>query len=247
MRGSLSRVRVTTAAASSSSVPVPHLPGNRVNRRYTHTWLFDLDDTLHNASAHIFPHLNGNMTIYLMRHLGLGNAEADALRVRYWHQYGATMWGMKRHHGTDPVHFLTETHDFIERLPAMLVFERALRGMLHRLPGRKIVFSNGPQHYVDAVLDCMGIRACFDAVCGIEQQDFHSKPNICAFRRLLSSQRLNARRCILVEDSTANLSTAKALRMKTVLVSRRLKQPAYVDVKITSILDLQRVAGHLLR
>ena len=32
-------------------------------------WLFDLDNTLHNASAHIFPHINRSMTAYLERHL----------------------------------------------------------------------------------------------------------------------------------------------------------------------------------
>jgi len=34
-------------------------------------WLFDLDNTLHHASVAIFPHLNRQMTQYLMRHLGL--------------------------------------------------------------------------------------------------------------------------------------------------------------------------------
>ena len=28
-------------------------------------WLFDLDNTLHNASPHIFPHINRSMSLYL--------------------------------------------------------------------------------------------------------------------------------------------------------------------------------------
>lgn len=209
-------------------------------------WLFDLDNTLHNASAHIFPHINRSMTAYLVQHLSLSQEDADRLRYGYWQRYGATLLGLTRHHGTDPDHFLRETHRF-ERLHEMVVFDRALHAMLRRLPGRKIIFSNGPQVYVDAIVQFMGIRSCFDAVCGIEAQDYHPKPHILSFRRLLHTQRLNPRRCILVEDSSANLATAKRLRMKTVLVGRSLKQSAHVDVKIPSILALRRAAGTLLR
>ena len=34
-------------------------------------WLFDLDNTLHNASPHIFPHINRSMRQYIEQHLGL--------------------------------------------------------------------------------------------------------------------------------------------------------------------------------
>ena len=40
----------------------------------------------------------------------------------------------------------------VDRLPQMVVHERALRHMFRKLPGRKIVFSNAPRHYVEAVL-----------------------------------------------------------------------------------------------
>lgn len=208
-------------------------------------WLFDLDNTLHNASAHIFPHINRSMTAYLERHLAVSRDEADALRIQYWHRYGATLLGLVRHHGTDPHHFLRETHRF-DRLHELMVFERALRSMLRRLPGRKIVFSNGPQRYAEAVIQAMGLRRYFSHVCGIEQMRLHPKPGIKAFRHLLQDHRLKPQRCILVEDSPENLRTARRLGMRTVLVSRALGRPAYVDVKIASILDLRRSAAPLL-
>ena len=208
-------------------------------------WLFDLDNTLHNASAHIFPHINLSMTAYLVRHLALSDEDANALRVRYWRRYGATLTGLMRHHGVDPHHFLAETHRF-ERLHAMMVFDRALGALLRRLPGRKIVFSNGPQRYAGAVLEAMGIRRHFDAVYGIEQMRLHPKPQARAFRHLLHDLQLRPQCCILVEDSAENLRTARRLGMKTVLIGRGMKRPAYVDVRIASILDLRRAAGHLL-
>ncbi len=208
-------------------------------------WLFDLDNTLHDASPHIFPHINRSMTAYLEHHLALGPDEANALRMHYWRRYGATLLGLMRHHGTDPRHFLVETHRF-EHLHEMMVFERALRGMLRRLPGRKFLFSNAPRHYAVTVLELMGVRDVFEAVIGIEDLAYQPKPGVGAYRRLLSSQRLVPSRCIMIEDSAENLRTAKRLGMRTVLVGRDLRQPAYVDVKIASILDLRRRLGRLL-
>ena len=207
-------------------------------------WLFDLDNTLHNASPHIFPHINRSMTRYLEQHLGLALDEANALRMQYWHRYGATMLGLMRHHGTDPDHFLVETHRF-DRLHEMMVFERALSGMLRALPGRRMVFSNAPRHYAEAVLEIMGVRRLFEDVVGIEDLDYHPKPGIRAYRSLLQRRRLNAAQCIMLEDSAVNLRTAKRLGMRTVLVGGGLRTPAYVDLRIPNILALRRQLGRL--
>lgn len=206
-------------------------------------WLFDLDNTLHDANPHIFPHINRSMTAYLREHLAVDEATANALRMGYWKRYGATLLGLMRHHGTDPHHFLQETHRF-PNLASMMVFPRALAGLLGRLPGRKIVFSNGPQAYVETVVGLMGIRRHFQDVFGVEQMGFHPKPQMRAYRSLLHAHRLNPRRCILVEDSAENLRTAKRLGMTTVWVSRSLRQPAHVDYKISSVLALGRSLGH---
>ena len=75
-------------------------------------WIFDLDNTLHDARPHIFPHINRSMTEYVARLLDLGAKEADELRDSYWRRYGATLTGLIRHHAVDPGHFLRETHHF---------------------------------------------------------------------------------------------------------------------------------------
>lgn len=209
-------------------------------------WLFDLDNTLHNASAHVFPHINRGMIAYLAQHLDVDEDTANALRLDYWRRYGATLTGLMRHHGTDPAHFLAETHRF-ERLHELLVFDRALAAMLRRLPGRKIVFSNGPQHYVDAVVRAMGIRRHFDDVFAVERMRFEPKPGVHAFRRLLREHRLRPQRCVMVEDSAANLRTAKRLGMKTVLVGSLPRRPAYVDLRISSVLELRRAWSRLFQ
>ena len=208
------------------------------------TWLFDLDNTLHNASPHIFPHISRAMMAYMCEHLDVDEAEATRLRQKYWQRYGATLLGLMRHHGTDPHHFLHHTHQ-IPDLPNIVIAERSLKAMLRRLPGRKIIFSNAPLKYAEAVLAITGIRRCFDAVYAVEQLRFQPKPAIGGFLRLLRDERLDPRACIMVEDTLPNLKTAKRLGMKTVWVSTCTRQPPCVDVRLPSVLDLPRRLGKL--
>jgi putative hydrolase of the HAD superfamily len=208
------------------------------------TWVFDLDNTLHNASPHIFPHINRSMTAYLQQHLRLTEEDAGKLRAHYWHRYGATLLGMMRHHGTDPGHFLRETHALPD-LSNMVVYERGLAAMLRRLPGRKLVLSNAPRHYASAVLQMMGVESHFDALHCIESTGYQPKPSLAAFQSLLRAHRLIATRCVMVEDSRQNLRPAKRLGMKTVWVTREAHAPAYVDVKTASVLALPRLMGCL--
>ena len=210
-------------------------------------WLFDLDNTLHDARPHIFPHINRGMTEYVARNLQLPHDEANRLRLDYWHRYGATLTGLMRHHDTDPHHFLWHTHQFPE-LDRMVVFERSLKAMLRRLPGRKLIFTNGPRHYAEAVLDVMGIRPLFDAVYAIEHLHFRPKPETQAFLHLLKQERLSPGGCVMIEDSTENLRTAKSLGMKTVLVGSATASrtaPAWVDLRLKSVLELPRHQGRL--
>lgn len=207
-------------------------------------WLFDLDNTLHDASPHIFPHINRSMGEYIERHLGVDAREADRLRQHYWLRYGATLLGLIRHHATDPHHFLRETHQFPDLKP-MLVFERAVKAALHRLPGRKIVFSNAPADYAEAVLRLTGLARQFDAIYSVERVGFQPKPMLAGFRALLKAEGLDPRRCIMVEDSLDNLVAAKRLGMTTVWVSAAPRGSPSVDMKVRSVLELPGRARRL--
>jgi putative hydrolase of the HAD superfamily len=204
-------------------------------------WIFDLDDTLHNATAHVFPRINRAMTEYVQKHLNLCEADANALRHSYWQRYGATILGLIRHHDTDPAHFLWHTHQFPD-LHRVLVAEPMLRATLTRLPGRKFVFSNAPVHYAEAVLRALNIIDLFAAVYTIEHTRYRPKPDTFGFLRLLRNHRLHPRRCIMVEDKLENLKTAKRLGMKTVWVTgasvTRGRAPGYVDKTVRSVANL---------
>jgi len=208
------------------------------------TWIFDLDNTLHDATPHILPHINRGMTAYLREHLALDEDRASALRVHYWKTYGATLLGLMRHHGTDPQHFLMQTHQFPD-LGRMVVAEGGLRHALRRLIGRKVLFSNAPKHYAIAVLERLRIADLFDAFYALEQIRYQPKPSTGGFRLLLGRERLVPQRSILVEDTLVNLRTAKRLGMKTVWVTRDRRSPGWVDAKVASVLALPRASSAL--
>jgi putative hydrolase of the HAD superfamily len=207
-------------------------------------WIFDLDNTLHDARPHIFPYINRWMTEYVATLLDLGEQDASDLRDLYWRRYGATLLGLVRHHQVDPAHFLRETHRFTD-IQRLVVGRRELRHVLRRLPGRKIVFSNAPGRYADAVLEALGVRDLFDDVFSIERTQLRPKPQAHGFRRLMHEHGLVAARCVMVEDSLDNLRTARRLGMKTVWVSESKCAPAWVDVSVRHLFRLPRLLHRL--
>ena len=207
-------------------------------------WIFDLDNTLHDAMPHIFPHINHSMTAYLQEHLQLTEEAANALRTDYWQRYGATLSGLIKHHNTDPDHFLWHTHQF-PQLQQMVLREPRLRRALLQLPGNKLVFTNAPAHYALAVLKLLRVDDLFDDVFAIEHSRYRPKPQVAGFRRLLRKHRLRAAQCVMVEDSAENLQTAKRLGMKTVWVSNATRAPSYVDIKIRNVMELPRLFARM--
>ena len=111
-------------------------------------WIFDLDNTLHNATAaHLSAHQPRDDGLPAERALGLDAAAASELRQHYWQRYGATLLGLMRHHDTDPAAF-SLAHPPVSGSGAHGGRRAAsCARRLRRLPGRKFVFSNAPVHY----------------------------------------------------------------------------------------------------
>jgi len=208
--------------------------------RAAKVWVFDLDDTLHNASAHIFPVMNQAMTNYIMDTLAMDEAAAHDLRRHFWRVYGATLKGLMRHHQTEPQHFLKVTHQFDDLAERVIAVKR-LRHLIKSLAGRKVVFTNAPRDYALRVLNLLGIADCFELVFSVESTKFHAKPSVRGFQLLLASLRVKASDCVLLEDNAAALMTAKRLGMKTVLLSKKYHKPSFVDYRINQVLALTHI------
>lgn len=222
------------------------------------TWLFDLDNTLHDASAAAFSHTSRAMTAYICEHLGLGEAEASALRQSYWQRYGATLLGLVRHHGVRAPHFLHETHrlpGLEQRLQCHPIDRRALR----RLPGRKFILTNAPRAYADRVLGQLGLARLVDGVIAIEDMcmfgEHRPKPDARMLRHVLARLKHRPAQCVLVEDTLAHQKAARRVGIATVWMQGYLGQasnpgravrpgrrPAYVCARIKRIEGLRRLA-----
>jgi putative hydrolase of the HAD superfamily len=203
-------------------------------------WIFDLDNTLHDATARIFPAMHDQINAFLRREFGVDEEGANRMREEFWLRYGTTLNGLMRHHGIHPRRFLAETHVFPE-LRDLVVHENALKHALARLGGMKLVFSNAPRHYVEGVLRAMGLARYFDAVYSIEDARYRGKPALYGFRVLLRRHNLDPHRCAFVDDMLENLRTARRLGMSTVWVSRAKRRVPFVDLRVASVLELPRL------
>jgi len=209
-------------------------------------WIFDLDNTLHDARPEIFPEMHRQIGAYVQRRFNVDAERADAIRRGFWQTYGTTLKGLMRHYGEDPRRYLRETHQFPE-LASMVVRENALKHAFARLGGRKLVFSNAPRHYVEGVLRTLGYGRYFDAVYTIESTRFQPKPAFQGFRLLLRAHDLAPHRCAMIDDTLENLRTAKRLGMSTVWVSpERARRVPYVDLRVASVSELPRLAFRYL-
>ena len=83
-----------------------------------------------------------------------------------------------REHGHDPEPYLAEVHDI--DLSAVAAAP-ALAAAIGRLPGRKVVFTNGSREHARRVTRACGLDGCFDALYGFEDARYVPKPEAAAF------------------------------------------------------------------
>lgn len=178
-------------------------------------WVFDLDNTLYPPSARLFDQIEVLMTKYVMEALDVDHDVANHLRDQYWKQHGTTLAGLMREHDVDPGPYLDKVHDItLDHLqPAP-----DLRAHIQNLPGRKIIYTNGPQIHAERVTQARGLSGIFDAIYGVEHAGFEPKPDRAAFDKVFALDGLNPALGAMFEDEARNLSVPHDLGMKTVLV-----------------------------
>ena len=234
----------------SRSALIKPLTQKAIHGKTRRVWLFDLDNTLHDASHAVFAQIDVSMTKAVMLALDIGFAQATALRQKYWERYGATMIGMERHHGVNAAKFLHMSHDF--HAPDFVKPEKNLASLLQNTPGIKYILTNAPHDYARSVLHTLGILHCFAGICSINQMrlqgKYRPKPSRALMLQLLAQLKSEPHETILVEDTLKNLKAAKQLHLKTVHIfhegtpfsAKHKIRPPYVDLRVKSVQELLR-------
>jgi putative hydrolase of the HAD superfamily len=187
-----------------------------VHFAHVETWVFDLDNTLYPPEARLFDQIERKMTAWVAAALDVTEAEADRLRHAYWQSHGTTLAGLMEVHGIDPAGYLTDVHDISFDA---LAPDPALESAIARLPGRRIVYTNGTAGYAERVLDALGLSRLFDALYGVEEAGFQPKPRAEAYAAVFAADGLSPDRAAMFEDDPRNLAVPHGLGMRTVHVA----------------------------
>ena len=184
-------------------------------------WVFDLDNTLYPASVDLFAQIDRRMTDYVARLTGLDRDAALKLQKAHFHAHGTTLSGLMASHGVDPHEFLEFVHD-IEM--DVLDHNAPLAAAIARLPGRKLIFTNGDAPYARRVLDRLGLAESFEAIHDIHATAYRPKPDPHAYHGLCDAYAIDPAHSLFVEDMARNLKPAKAIGMTTVWVDNGSEQ-----------------------
>ncbi|HXG99145.1 MAG TPA: pyrimidine 5'-nucleotidase [Sphingomicrobium sp.] len=211
-----------------------------MDSRFAHVtdWIFDLDNCLYPASSRLFDLIDERMGAYIQRLLSCDQAEARRVQKAHFHDHGTTLAGLMMHHGVDPNHFLDDVHAI--SLDRLNPDPRLLRA-LARLPGRKLVHTNGDAPYARRVLTALGIAEQFAELHDIHAAALRPKPDAYGYRRLLNLFAIDPARALMVEDMAQNLKPAKMLGLTTVWVDNGSERgnhghhPDFIDHRITDV------------
>jgi putative hydrolase of the HAD superfamily len=178
-------------------------------------WLFDLDNTLYPAHCDLFAQIDVLINRYVARRLDLALDEARVVQKRYFRKYGTTLRGLMIDHDVDPHDYMDFVHD-IDLAPVAPAPD--LGAALDRLPGRKLIFTNGSRRHAVNVCTKLGVIDRFEAIFDIADGDFVPKPALESYRRLISRHRLEPAKTVFFDDMDRNLAPAAELGMTTVWV-----------------------------
>ena len=172
-----------------------------------------------------------------MNLLDINRVAADKMRAAYWEKYGTSLAGLMRNYKVDPDDFLKVVHDIDF---SVLSKDINLLDALNKLPGRKLVYTNGTVPYALEVLKYRGLLDAFDEIYGIEDADYVPKPFSKAFEIIFSKASIVHNRSVMFEDEVRNLEVPFKLGLKTILVSDIQSNKEYVTHSVKNLSDFLR-------
>jgi putative hydrolase of the HAD superfamily len=182
----------------------------------TNTWIFDLDNTLYPASCRLFDQMHVKMSDYVMRRFGVEYTEARRIQKELFYKHGTTLRGLMVEHGEKPEGFLDHVHDIDY---SSVSEDKLLQESLEKLPGRKIVFTNGTNRHASSVMQRLGVTGHFHGIYDIVDADHIPKPARQPYDKFVAQYAIDGTRSAFFEDIAKNLEVPHTFGMTTVLVT----------------------------
>ena len=203
---------------------------------------FDLDNTVYPRSCGLMRAIGDRINRYMVERLDIRPADVSKTRDDFLKAFGTTLNALRRFYNVDPDEFL----DFVHDIPVSrhLQYEPALDQMLERLEVNKIIFTNADARHARRVLTRLGILRHFESIIDIHMLDFVNKPDRRAYFKAMDFALVRPEECVLVEDSLANIISAREIGMTTVMVGEGLRTDG-AHYHINRITDLEGLLNRL--
>lgn len=194
------------------------------SRLFSHvdTWIFDLDNTLYPHTSRVWPQIDDRITLYISDLFGIDGMSARALQKFFYHKYGTTLRALIDEYDIDPHDFLDFAHD-IDHTDIEL--NASLGEAIEKLPGRKLILTNGSRKHAENVAKKIGILDHFEDVFDIAASNFVPKPERRAYESFLDKHAVEPSRSAMFEDIAKNLAVPHELGMTTTLIVPKTLDP----------------------
>ena len=199
-------------------------------------WVFDLDNTLYKAECGLFDKVHILMGRFIEENLKLSSGEAQALRSKYYHQYGTTLRGLMIEHKINPDDYLNYVHQINYDVVSP---NESLRDIIKELSGKKYIFTNANYGHVEKVLEKLKMEEIFDGCFDISESDYLPKPHKEIYESFQKKFNLDNSSTAMFEDLHVNLKEPFSMGWKTVWVTNNLEYNLNKDVNQQE--DIQRI------
>ncbi len=208
----------------------------KLRARFGHvtTWVFDLDNTLYPPDSGIWLKIDERITLFLVELFGIDGQSARALHKHYYSRHGTTLCGLAQEHTDLTERFLEFVHD-IDR--SVLEPDPLLAREIERLPGRKLIFTNGSRSHAILTARQLGLDGLFEEVFDIVAAGLTPKPAEGAYDLFCARCGVDPRAAAMFEDVVRNLAAPKARGMTTTLVTTKAGRADHRDAHDRVISD----------
>ena len=201
--------------------------------------VIDLDNTLYAANNGVFSRMDKRMIAFIARELHMPTDDADALRIKYWKQYGSTLRGLMLHHGVDAEAFLQDVHDV--QAHDLLQPDDDLHSALEKLKPRKVIHTNGTREHAERILMALNVQQHFEQIYDIRYKDYMPKPCEDTLKLLCKEEGISPDKVLVVDDMPENLAAAQAIGARTCWISENYQASHPWDYALPSVVELPMV------